>query len=196
MPGLTSYSHSWNENGLWNYTIPDPCLFFKKKESDLVGLIGTLDDDTLDTGSEELALEEESKSSKFDVKPREEDFPLMVGGSRISKISAGYLFSHQDDSMTLAKISSNNFTSESNAHLRRQLAYVATSTCPDIAYIDAKLAQVSCGKATAVDLRLLNTSAKVLKDNDRGLPFPKLDNESLVIRSYADASFTTNSDHS
>ncbi len=44
-------------------TILDPCLSFKKKESEFTGLIGTLVDDTLGTGSTEFALGEETKSS-------------------------------------------------------------------------------------------------------------------------------------
>ncbi len=49
-------------------TILGPCLSFKKKESEFTGLIGTLVDDTLGTGSNEFALEEETKSSRRTLK--------------------------------------------------------------------------------------------------------------------------------
>ncbi len=154
-------------------TILDPCLFFEKKESELIGLIGTLVDDKLGTGSEDFANEEETRASKFDVKPRDESLPMLFGGSQTSKIESSCLFSQQNYSITLEKISPKDFSPDAFAHLRGQLAYVATSTRPDLAYINAKLAQVPFSRATADDVRLLNSAVKVLKENPRGLTFPK-----------------------
>ena len=85
-------------------TILDPCLFFEKKESELIGLIGTSVDDTLGTASEEFAVEEETRSLKLDVKPRDESFPIQFGGSKISKTGKGFFLSQQTHSMTLTQI--------------------------------------------------------------------------------------------
>ena len=41
-------------------SVLDPCLFFKKKQNELIGLIGTLVDDTLEVSFQEFAVEEES----------------------------------------------------------------------------------------------------------------------------------------
>ncbi len=53
-------------------SIMDPCLFFKKEKAKLVGMIGTLVDDSLGIGTSAFADEEERKSKRFDVKPSEE----------------------------------------------------------------------------------------------------------------------------
>lgn len=52
-----------------------PCLFLKKKESELIGNLRTFVDDTLGAGNDEFAIEKERKSSKFDVQRREEILP-------------------------------------------------------------------------------------------------------------------------
>lgn len=177
-------------------TILDPCLFFKKKESELTGITGTLVDDTLGAGSDEFAAEEEQKSSKYDVKSRDETLPIVFGGSTIMRTSNGYVLTQEEYSEKLVMLSPNNFTSEEFAHLRGQLAYVATSTRPDVSYVNAKLAQVVSTKAEPSDVRLVNAAVKTLQKHRRGLCFPKLDLSSLVVRGYADAGFSTNSDNS
>lgn len=60
-------------------TVLDPCLLFKKKESELATIIETLVNDTLGAGSEEFSIEEEPKSSKFDLKPLYEYLPFIFG---------------------------------------------------------------------------------------------------------------------
>ena len=177
-------------------SVLDLCLFFKKKGSELIGIIGTLAFDTLGAGCSDFAIEEESKSSKFDVKPRDEHLPFSFGGAQVSKSNSGFKLSQQEYSHSLKTLSNKHFTSEEFAHVRGQLAYVATSTRPDVAYLNAKLAQVVSSKTTAADVRLLNSAVKKVKEHPRSLLFPKLDRSSLVIRGYAAASSATNEDHS
>ena len=141
-------------------SVLDSCLFFKKKGSELIGLIGTLLDDTLGAGCSDFAIEEESKSSKFDVKPRDELLPFSFGGAQISEFNSGFTLSQQEYSQSLKTLSTKHFTSEEFALERGQLAYVATSTRSDVAYLYAKLAQVVSSKATPADVRLLNSAVK------------------------------------
>ena len=96
----------------------------------------------------------------------------------------------------MKNISPTHFPSDEFAHLRGQLAYVVTSSRPDVAYLNAKLAQVVSSSATPADVRLLNSAVKKIKDHSRSLLFPKLDRSSLVVRGYADAGFATEEDHS
>ncbi len=60
-----------------------PCLFFKKEEQKCVGIIATLVDDTLGGDNLNFSKLEEHKSKKFDVKPRDELFPMRFGGITI-----------------------------------------------------------------------------------------------------------------
>ena len=106
------------------------------------------------------------------------------------------LLSQQSYVDKLVKISPDSFTPEDFAHLRGQLAYVATSTRPDVAYLNAKLAQITSREASAKDVHCLNNAIRTLQKHPRGLKYPKLDIESLKIRGYADAGFATNKDHS
>lgn len=90
---------------------------------------------------------------------------------------------------TLEKISTSGYTSDDFSHLRGQVAYICTSTRPDSSFVGAQLAQVKPCDATAKDVRLLNSAVTHLQSNPRGIMFPKLDLDSLVLRGYADASF-------
>ena len=177
-------------------SVLDPCLFFKKIENELIGLIGTLVDDTIGAGCDSFVIEEEAKSSEFDVEPRDESLPFSFREAVISKFLNGFKLSQQQYSEKLHPISPGNFTPKEFAHLRGQLAYVATSTRPDVAYLNAKLAQVVSSKANSSDARLLNIAVKTIKKHPRGLLFPKLNRSKIVVRGYAAASFATNEDHS
>ena len=77
-------------------SVLDPRLFFKKKASELIGLIGTLVDDTLSASCSDFAIEEESKSSKFDVKPLDEHLLFSFGVAQISKSDSVFKLSQQE----------------------------------------------------------------------------------------------------
>ena len=159
----------------------DPCFFFKKRDSQLIGLIGTLVDGTLGAGCLEFAVEEESKSSKFDVKPRDEHLLFSFGGAEISKFSNGLRISQLEYSQSLKTISPKHFTSKEFAHLRGRLAYVATSTRPDVAYSNAKLAQVFSSSATPANVRLLNSAVKKSKNIQDGFYSQNSTNQALFF---------------
>jgi len=61
-----------------------------------MGLVGTLVDDTLATGSKEFDIEEETKSSKFECKPREDKFPILFNGTKIYKEKDIYILTQQE----------------------------------------------------------------------------------------------------
>eukprot|EP00171_Calliarthron_tuberculosum_P003779 IDg3779t1 len=84
-----------NELGM-SQCVLDPCLFFKKRERDLTGIIGTLVDDTLGVGTLEFANEEEEKSSMFDSKPRTTSFPFKFNGAIINKNGQSYTLSQKE----------------------------------------------------------------------------------------------------
>lgn len=66
-------------------SIMDPC-FLKKENNELMGMIGTLVDDTLGFGTSAFAALENEKSSRFDVKPRQETFPMKFNGCVVNDL--------------------------------------------------------------------------------------------------------------
>ncbi len=74
------------------------------------------------------------------------------------------------------------------------MSHIAISTRPDSSCVSAQLAQTKRGEETAKEVRLPNSAIKHIQDNPRGTVFPELDKESLIIRGYSDASFTSNAD--
>lgn len=82
-----------------------PCAFFEKKDYELIGLIRTFVDDTIGTVSEEFAIKEETKYSKFDSKLRVGIFLLFPGGSIITADNGNSSFMQQDNSNTCSETS-------------------------------------------------------------------------------------------
>lgn len=61
-----------------------------------MGLVGTFVDDTLETGSVEFYDEEEAKSSKFDLKPRDKTFLILFNGTKVHKENISYVLTQQE----------------------------------------------------------------------------------------------------
>ena len=68
-------------------SVLDPSLFFKNKDNELIGLRDTLFDDTIGAACSDFADEEESKSTKFDVKPHDENLPFSLKRAEICKFN-------------------------------------------------------------------------------------------------------------
>ena len=61
-----------------NQSILDPCLSYRKINNQVIGIVGTLVDNTLAAGNEQLLTEEEEKSKTFDVKPCDGKNPFQI----------------------------------------------------------------------------------------------------------------------
>lgn len=143
-------------------TIHDPCLFFKKKDCELIGLLGISFEGMLGTGSEEFAIVEKPNYSIFDAKYRGKEYPFLFRGSTITKFNRKFSLMQQYYRNTVAKLSRKDFTPQEFTYLRSQSAYVATSTRSDVSYINAKLVQVVLSVATEAEVRLLNSTVLTL----------------------------------
>ena len=185
-------------------SVIDPCLFFKKKNGILQGFTGVLVDDTISAGNDNFVKLEVSASSPLDVRPKETEFPLKFAGVLIDEVhihGIPALHCHQTpyaqeiELLDPATISNPDFW-KTFAHARGQLAYVATSTRPDVAFVNAQLAQVKAGPATLKDLTLLNSAVSHVQNVPVGIKYPKLEGGSseLSICGYADAAFANNDD--
>ena len=126
-------------------SVMDLCLFFRKNNGKLQGFSGVLVDDTIRAGDEDFVNLEISASSRFDVKPKETDFPLKFAGVFISEVDINgtpALHCHQIPYaqeiklLNPATISNPDFW-KTFAHVQGQLVYVATSTRPDFAFVSA-----------------------------------------------------------
>ena len=126
----------------------DPCLFFKVKKgkenelcSTLEGLQGTQVDDTLGTGDLFFEDLEEEESKSLEGKPRVSKLPFKFNGAWIdkNKDSTGYITHQKDYCSSITSKNASQYTAEEFAHLRGKLAYAATTSRPDLAYLNAKL---------------------------------------------------------
>ncbi len=63
-----------------NQSVLDTCMFYKRENGELVGVVGTLVDCTLGFSNNDFTALEQDKSSRFDVKRREESLPMNFNG--------------------------------------------------------------------------------------------------------------------
>ncbi len=112
----------------------DPCLFYRKIWKALIGLVGTLVDDTLAAGNHEFSRIENEKCKAFDLEPRDQELPLKFYGINITKQNSIMMTEQFSYIGTPAKINPNLFSKDQFSHLRGQVAYAAQGTRPDVAY--------------------------------------------------------------
>ncbi len=159
--------------------ISDPFLFFKRTGNKLVGLVGTLVDDTIACENVEFSDLELRKSAIFDVKPRVSQLLFCFGGVTMRKFGKGLKIDQEAHAESLCVLNTKKFTAKEFAHLREQVAYVANTRRPDAAYIIAKLAQKKSTEGGKEEASLLNSVVSILKNRKPGFVFPKLDPESI-----------------
>ncbi len=126
------------------------------------------------------------------MKPRESQLPFCFGIVSIKKFGNGLKIDQIAYSNSLKYIDVRNLTQTVFAHPRRQVACVANTARPDIAYSSAILAQTKASEATKEDAILLISTLELLQARPDGLIFSKLDFDSIQIREYIDAGFATN----
>ncbi len=143
----------------------DPCLFFKKKDGKIIGLIGNLVDDAIITGNEELINHEAQKCQRFDVKKKVEYFLMKFGGMTIAEEEYDFSISQQEYANSLQKISVNSLNERDLKHLPGQLAYIASSTRPDVAFNYAWLSKVKASGSSVEHVKMHNSSVDHLKKN-------------------------------
>ena len=156
---------------------------------------GTQVDDTLGTGNILFENLEEEESKSLEGKPRVSELPFKFNGAWIDKNndSTGYITHQKDYCSSITGKNVSQYTAEEFAHLRGKLAYAATTTRPDLAYLNAKLSQVKAFNAGKEDFLMLNRAIKKIKE-PRSINIPALDLETIHIVGYCDASFASNAD--
>lgn len=130
-------------------------------------MIGALIGDSRGIGSDNLYSEEDRKSSRFDLKPREKIHAIRFKECDIS--SEGRLVKmHQPCfAQTIEKLSFSNFSAKDFAHVQKHVLYIVTCTRADNAFVCEQLAQVKPVEADSKDIRLLNSALTHLSKHPR-----------------------------
>jgi hypothetical protein len=200
--GLSDSGDYWNET-LTDHHLQDLSmekatgdfsLFFCRAMGKLVGLSGTYVDDILRAGDTPFRSESDKHTaSSFDAKPPE-ILPLKFTGLEISRNPAGHSIGQPGYIARLRKLAF-NATYDEFRSARARLAWVVHSR-PDIACPVSLLAQVTPESFSKLSIVALNKVVHhVQSTRDLRLTFPKLDEATLFMVAYSDASFNNGPGH-
>ena len=189
------------------HSVLDPCLFYvhdsplddEAKQCILDGIQAVLVDDTLGTGSPQFEELEKGVERVFETKERSY-LPFKFNGSHLDLMKTendecDAILQQQYDYGKSITVLTDNYTSDEFATKRGMIAYVATSTRPDVFFHAAKLTQALSTSITKEDVSLLRDAVRLLQE-PKEIIFRHIDLQSISIVGYSDASFAGNSDHS
>ncbi len=151
-------------------------------------------DDTLAYGDSSFSKLIEETRKRFEVKSREYD-NMCFSGVYIDRSDNGFNI-HQPPYIDLLKLLPSEANSVLLQQYRAQLSWLIYSR-PDVSVVASKLLQVTEKSFNISRVKQYNTTVRYLQDTRHlSLCMCKLDPESLHVRAYTDASFSTNSNHS
>jgi hypothetical protein len=191
----------------------DPCLLYTNTNTSTTagfGVVGLQTDDTLFLGDDVFANAEQDKL-KFQAKPREmltKDHPIKFNGGLITLID-GKLFFNQErqcKNLTIVNCKHPLDATSSRGIVRKGVtpkdqyvaqrargAYIATVCQPEAAFDLSFAAQVT--NPIKEDAKALNKRLQWQIDNSqRGLHYVQLDQTTLQLIVFTDASFANNKD--
>ena len=187
----TFASHMKNDLGMKSSAEDISFFFFKAKEN-LKGLAGTYVDDALFAGDDYFMKHTEKTSERFDSKSREFDRIRFAGVYIESKEDRFHI--HQSSYINRIELLESDATFETLQSARAQLTWLV-HTRPDICASENILAHVTKNSFIPKLIKEFNKIVKYLKKTEEnGIIIQKLDNPSLHLLVYADASFANNSD--
>ena len=187
-----TFAHHMKNDLKMNSTAEDISFFFYKASEKMKGLAGTYVDDTLFAGDDEFLVHTNKTSNKFDSKSRQFDH-IRFAGVYIDHNKDGFLL-HQSSYIDRIEELDLNANFEIIRSARAQLTWLV-HTRPDICAAANILAQVTKDTFTQKHIKEFNKLVKYLKKTANiGLRVQKLDQGSLHLRVYADASFANNND--
>ena len=205
----TYHTHHTKELSMEQSTY-DPCLLYSNEP---FGVVGLQTDDTLFLADNEFAEQEQIQLQKagFLAKERERLTP-----NKDLKFNGGIIRMDSTDGITLTQerqcknlkpvsdketdttssrgiVRQNLSTKEQYVAQRARGAYVASVCQPEAAYDLSIAAQAT--QPTEKDIKALNTRLQWQIENEaRGMHFVKLDQDSLQLLAFTDASFANNKD--
>ena len=196
--GATYSKHITEDLGM-QPCVGDSAMFYRSENDELIGMTATYVDDALQAGTPGFLDLVTATEKKFECKPREYDKTSFVG-KEIEKTDYGFSISQRRYIASLKFLESrkedrdnppSRMEVKAFKSLRAKLLWVQNSR-PDVSCAVAKLTQVTdddLEKDKTLWIRMANRVVKHLKANDDVvLQYPKLDQSSLRMRIYADAS--------
>ena len=172
----------------------DMSLFSRRARGQLTGLLASYVDETLACGDSSFSQLPEETRKRFEVKSREYE-NMRFSGVYIDRSDNGFDI-HQRPYIDHLKPLPSDESFVLLRQYRAQLSWLIHSR-PDVCMVSSKLAQVTETSFNISHVEQCNTTIRYLQDTRHlSLRMPKLDPESLHVRAYTDASFSTNSDHS
>lgn len=173
----------------------DAALFSKMKDNKLIGLSGVYVDDMLRVGTAEFKKLCRETSKEFDMS--EDDCPSCnFTGFKISYGDDNTVEISQKDYCEKLKLLPDDAAYSTLCSVRMQLAWLS-HTRPDALYEISQLTQITRDRFDDKRrdiIKRVNRLIKYVKENNVTIKFPSLDDDTLKIIGFSDASFASNHD--
>ena len=176
----------------------DIAAFYKKGKGATSGMLGLYVDDSIAAVGPEFVKEVEKIQNRFDAKPTKWDQFHFLGvriSTKNEPMEAGIEIDQPQHISDIEPIPTGTTFREFRS-IRAKLSWLS-HTRPDRCCAINRAAQVTEANFSRNSLRELNNAiVHVLNTKEVKLTYPKLHEDSLHLRAYADASFATNYDMS
>ncbi len=171
----------------------DMSLFCRRVRGQVCGLLASYVDDSLACGDGIFKRLTEKTREKFEMKAREYE-KMRFSGVHIDKHEDGFEIYQRAYIERVEELHQDS----DFVHFRRARAKLSwlVHTRPDICVVTSKLAQVTAETFEGMHVNQYNSAVRYLQSTrNMALQMRKIDRTTLQIRAYADASFSTNRDH-
>ena len=173
----------------------DFSLFYKRLAKRLIGVSGSYFDDIIPVGADEFRRDSSAVTNRaFDTKPSE-DTPFVFTGLEATKNELSHSLG-QKGYISRLKLLRPDSTFDEYRSMRTKLAWVVHSR-PDIACAVSMAAQATEKTFGNESIKLIHRIIKHLQNTiSIRMKYPQLDQTSLYLTVYSDASFINNNDNS
>ena len=188
----TMVSHMLDELGLTRARI-DLSLFYQRKNETLVGLSGTCVDDSIHAGKDEYLTLTEKSQQRFLSRERKFDTFDFIGAHIATNPDGSFSQSQQ---LHISRLSELPLTASFDEFrsARAKIPWI-THTRPEHAYYAQSSAQITEQLFNSTHIKEYNSTVRALKENkEKDLQYQRLDEKTLRITAYSDASFANNTD--
>lgn len=173
----------------------DPSLYVKHNMKDIDGLLAVYADDELICGNEKMHSLISETLKRFETKPLVYD-EFDFFGTHIKKLSGSQFSIDQSLYISRLKILPIDCEFKLFRSARASLAWIGL-TRPDLCYTINRCAQITPEIFTEKTIKEYNSAVKMLQKTSKvKLVYPRLDQDTLHLRVFADASFANNFDYS